>query len=1094
MAEKSTLQTLVSSIHSEDLLSDMELLPGSDPATPLQQVPSSQAATPYTSKVTAQLYTSLHQSRRAEAQARAHLESQHGLGLGLGLAGEAEASEVDLDTLAEELNHQLSTSVEASSYRKVRSDARPSWKGPERSAETLGGAGRTCNSPSLFQAAAVESRHIMEMQSVRSHLQSMLRSGDLDQGDATALGTFERKDDDSFESDSTTALLTARPLQELSPPGSLAGFEELFPRYTSLRLGRVHEQPSYTSPYLLKESLDKERARRKHCERQIQSLQHRILELQQQLAVATSADKKKDCMIEQLDKASLGPRKDRLASRLRARGRATWAAGLEQDTLAKVVEGWNRHEAERTAALHRLQAEKEAAEQALGKQKEKISETEGRLEQALSALGQEQQAAHLHCKGKEALEEEKASLSCSLEAERRRVRSLEAELDLEHRQQETLRAALEEQQRGWAQRERQLEQQRQALEEEGRAQLGREKEASQREAQKAADAQRALASLQAEMQGLQAELEAVRRERDSLKVEMSLVKARHEAQKVNLESELKVALEQRVTERLAEVHEDTLRQMSAMREQHRKQLLELSSHHEKELAAQLTQFKSDLAEREGRQRSLTEDYEHRLGKQQEEMQELQARYRRLEAQRAEMVSQFQAMMQAHWNEALRLLAGSSGSPQLCSKAQERVMPPDPDPASDLESPQPSDSLRKTQPVEALGSSQGAGDCGGAVWTTAAPLLPPPAQHNALRAAFTVPEKSAQDPCRPFLPLLPDPGRVSSEFSRVLNCSLLSQQGFQPLDPQVDAAVTGAGLTFHPENLAEHPFTDEADEAGMEGAADEGGALQSRSLESEGQGPVPQPDPHYYLRLVGAAALASAPLPGLPGGCVWEAQLGFAAEPNRTRCSGKPKALCERSVCDSFAQRQDEGPPDSPPQATHQTQLGTSYHERSTALWDPAQPPLSTIRIQPPSSSAVHKSKVSLPRAGLAHSNPDASSPPRQNPAREEGVLSPRQVAEVSRLLKQYQAKGRPVPSPEELYRYLRGIGAHGAETKSDGNLQTRRNLDSKLVEAMRKEVAPARRMGISGLPREKAPAKAGKKPGGVPASNPRTSRGGTVWR
>ncbi|XP_044273191.1 centrobin isoform X4 [Varanus komodoensis] len=811
MAEKSTLQTLVSSIHSEDLLSDMELLPGSDPATPLQQVPSSQAATPYTSKVTAQLYTSLHQSRRAEAQARAHLESQHGLGLGLGLAGEAEASEVDLDTLAEELNHQLSTSVEASSYRK---------------------------------AAAVESRHIMEMQSVRSHLQSMLRSGDLDQGppasgmrppksifrkelgprteagDATALGTFERKDDDSFESDSTTALLTARPLQELSPPGSLAGFEELFPRYTSLRLGRVHEQPSYTSPYLLKESLDKERARRKHCERQIQSLQHRILELQQQLAVATSADKKKDCMIEQLDK-----------------------------TLAKVVEGWNRHEAERTAALHRLQAEKEAAEQALGKQKEKISETEGRLEQALSALGQEQQAAHLHCKGKEALEEEKASLSCSLEAERRRVRSLEAELDLEHRQQETLRAALEEQQRGWAQRERQLEQQRQALEEEGRAQLGREKEASQREAQKAADAQRALASLQAEMQGLQAELEAVRRERDSLKVEMSLVKARHEAQKVNLESELKVALEQRVTERLAEVHEDTLRQMSAMREQHRKQLLELSSHHEKELAAQLTQFKSDLAEREGRQRSLTEDYEHRLGKQQEEMQELQARYRRLEAQRAEMVSQFQAMMQAHWNEALRLLAGSSGSPQLCSKAQERVMPPDPDPASDLESPQPSDSLRKTQPVEALGSSQGAGDCGGAVWTTAAPLLPPPAQHNALRAAFTVPEKSAQDPCRPFLPLLPDPGRVSSEFSRVLNCSLLSQQGFQPLDPQVDAAVTGAGLTFHPENLAEHPFTDEADEAGMEGAADEGGALQSRSLESEGQGPVPQPDPHYYLRLL-----------------------------------------------------------------------------------------------------------------------------------------------------------------------------------------------------------------------------------------------------
>lgn len=39
-----------------------------------------------------------------------------------------------------------------------------------------------------------------------------------------------------------------------------------------------------------------------HCERHIQSLQTRVLELQQQLAVAVAADHKKDLMIEQLDK------------------------------------------------------------------------------------------------------------------------------------------------------------------------------------------------------------------------------------------------------------------------------------------------------------------------------------------------------------------------------------------------------------------------------------------------------------------------------------------------------------------------------------------------------------------------------------------------------------------------------------------------------------------------------------------------------------------------------------------------------------------------------------------------------------------------
>ncbi|XP_061445302.1 centrobin isoform X2 [Rhineura floridana] len=923
MAERSVCRAFSSSVHSEDLLSDMELLPASAPTTPGQQVPGSQSGTPYTSKVTAQLYASLHQSRQAEAQARSHLEHQHGLGL----AREAEAPEVDLDTLAEELSHKLSASVEASAYRK---------------------------------GAAAESRHISEMENVRCHLQSMLRgSRDAAHGDAVALGTFERKEDDSFESDSTSALLNARPLQEVSPPGSLAGFEELFPRYTSLRLGQAHEHSSYADPHLLKDSLDKERARRKHCERHIQTLQNRILELQQQLAVALAADKKKDSMIEQLDK-----------------------------TLAKVVEGWNQHEAERMAALRRLQTAKEAADQALGRQKEKISEVEGRLEQALAALNREQQAASQHCKEKEVLEEEKATLSCNLEAERQHVRGLEAEWDLERRQHEGLRATLEEQQRAWAQRERQLEEQRQVLQEESRAQLEKEKAVAQREAQKAADAQRILASVQSEVQGLQGELEAVSRERDNLKMEMSLVKARYEAQKVKLESELKVALEQRVTERLAEIHEESLRQMSTMREQHRKQLMELSSHHDKELASQLAQFRSDQAEREERQRHLTEDYEGRISRQQEEIRELQARHRRLEVQRAEMMSQFQAMMQAHWNEALSLFAGGSASPQPCPKAQQQNAPSDPDLSSDLEFLQPSESL-KTQKVESFGSNQGAGDCEGLAWRQAVPLQPV-AQRSSSQGPPEAPEKSAQDAYRHLLPLLPDVGRLS-EFSHVFNYSLLSQQGFQQLEPQVDSTITG--LPFHSENLAEHPFTDDTDEAITEGAGNDGETLQQSSLERGVQ--VPQPDLSCYMRL-----------------------------------------LWDRSVNESAAQKQEEVSVDNPPHPPNQTQFGPSlsYHERSTALWDPTQPPVNTIHIQPRSHAAVHKTKVPLSKA------------------HEGGILSAKQVAEVSRLLKQYQAKGRPVPSPEELYKYLRGIGQNGTEAKGDGSLQARQNPDPRLLDAMRKEL------------------------------------------
>ncbi|XP_060111940.1 LOW QUALITY PROTEIN: centrobin [Heteronotia binoei] len=980
MAEKSACRTLNSSIHSEDLLSDMELLPASVPTTPAQPVPRSQPASPFTSKVTTQLYASLHQSRQAEAQARSHLEAQRSLNL----AREAEALEVDLDTLAEELSHRLSAGVEASAYRK---------------------------------SGATESRHISEMENVRCHLQRMLRSSrEPAHGDSLAAGTFERKDDDSFESDSTAALLNARPLQEASPPGSVARFEELFPRYSSLHLGQAREPSSYADPHFLKDCLDKEQARRKHCERHIQALQDRLLELQQQLAVAISADKKKDGMIEQLDK-----------------------------TLAKVVEGWNRHEAERTETLRRLQTEKEAAVQALGRHKEVRVCTEGRLEETLSALSQQQQAASLCRQEKEMLEEEKASLSRSLEAEGQRVRNLEADRDLERRQHEALRATLEEQQRSWAQRERQLEQQCHALQEESRAQLDKEKAAAQREGQKAADAQRVLASVQTEVQGLESELEAMRRERDGLKMEISLVKARYESQKVKLESELKVVLEQQVTERLAEVHEESLRQMSAMREQHRKQLLDLGSHHEKELSGQLAQFKSDLAEREERHRHLIEEYEGRVSRQQEELRELQGRCRRLDAQRAEMVAQFQAMMQAHWNEALRLFA--CVSPQSCSKGTQQDALPSSVPASELECPQLSEALKKDQKVGSLGNIRGTGDCKGAGCTQAVPLHPVTQHNSVLQASLEGPEKAALGHCRSFLPLVPDMGNLSSEFSHIFNCSFLSQPGFQHLEPQMDQTGTAGGLSLYPENLAEHPFTDVTEETTAEAVGSEGDTPQRSSLESGSQ-PLP-PEWHQYMRL-----------------------------------------LLEQSANDNWAQKQEGISGENPPRPMEQSQLGTSMscHEQSTTLWDPVRASISAIRIQPTNNSAVHKTKVPLPKAGLAYAGLEASGTQKMTPGHEAGILNPKQVAEISRLLKQYQAKGKPVPSTEELYGYL-----HSSEMKGDGNVQTRRSFDVRLTEAMRKETAPTRRVGL-GREKPHSTSKAGRKLSGVPASSVRNSKGGGVWR
>uniref|UniRef100_A0AC11CSU6 Centrobin, centriole duplication and spindle assembly protein n=1 Tax=Ovis aries TaxID=9940 RepID=A0AC11CSU6_SHEEP len=567
-----------SPLRAKDLLSESSEAPG------LNQV---------SSEVTSQLYTSLHLSRQAESTARAQLYLP---------AASPPPHEV-LDGLAQELSHSLSLGLENNVKKKDGS------------------------------------KHIFEMESVRGQLQSMLQtSRDAAYRDPPIPGAdSERREEDSFDSDSTATLLNTRPLQGLSPSSSAQAFEELFPRYTSLRPGPSLNPPDFQG---LRDALDSEHTRRKHCERHIQNLQTRVLELQQQLAVAVTADRKKDIMIEQLDK-----------------------------TLARVVEGWNRHEAERTEVLRGLQEERQAAELTRSKQQETVTRLEQSLSEAMEALSREQEGARLQQREKETLEEERQALTLSLELEQQRCRVLQEERDearagqlSEHRQLETLQVALEEERRSWAQQEHQLKERYQALQEENQAQLEREKGNTQREAQAAREAQQQLALVQSEVRRLEGELDTARRERDALQLEMSLVQARYESQRIQMESELAVQLEQRVTERLAQAQESSLRQAASLRDHHRKQLQELNGQHQQELSTQLAQFKVEIAEREERQQQVAQDYELRLAREQARVRELQSGNQQLEEQRVELVERLQAMLQAHWEEVTRLLSTTTLPP------------------------------------------------------------------------------------------------------------------------------------------------------------------------------------------------------------------------------------------------------------------------------------------------------------------------------------------------------------------------------------------------------------------------------------------------
>ncbi|XP_072796489.1 centrobin isoform X3 [Vicugna pacos] len=569
-------------------------------------------------------------------------------------------------------------------------------------------------------------------------------------GDApTPSADSEGREEDSFDSDCTATLLNTRPLQDLSPSSSAQALEDLFPRYASLRPGPPLNPPDFQG---LREALDSEHTRRKHCERHIQSLQTRVLELQQQLAVAVTADRKKDIMIEQLDK-----------------------------TLARVVEGWNRHEAERTEVLRGLQEERQAAELTRSKQQETVTRLEQSLSEAVEALNREQESARLQQQERETLEEERQALTLSLELEQQRCRALQDERDearagqlSECRQLETLQVALEEERQTRAQQEHQLKERYQALQEESQAQLEREKGNTQRESQAAREAQQQLALVQSEVRRLEGDLDTARRERDALQLEMSLVQARYESQRIQMESELAVQLEQRVTERLAQAQESSLRQAASLREHHRKQLQELNGQHQQELSTQLAQFKVEMAEREERQQQVAQDYELRLAREQARVRELQSGNQQLEEQRVELVERLQAMLQAHWEEANQLLS----SP---------LLPPNPTvPPVSPSSPGPQE-LEKGERR---------------MWT-----VPPVAV--ALKPVLQQ-SREAREELPGVLPVLCSP---SPDLSLLLGPTFQSQHSFQPLEPKPDLTSSSAEAfsavgTFHPDHRAERPFPEE----------------------------------------------------------------------------------------------------------------------------------------------------------------------------------------------------------------------------------------------------------------------------------------------
>ncbi|XP_058266899.1 centrobin isoform X1 [Hemibagrus wyckioides] len=609
-----------------DVLSGVESLASSflPPAVSLPSclsLPVSCSSSPLSSsrQVTARLYSSLQHSQEQEIrghQADSHATRQVSFNVTSPLVTmTTSAPSVHSDRLNE--SQEVESGLSACSF----SDLKISGMEEEES------GGRITEEMDLNPQSSIKllsgRRHIEEMENVRSHLQTILRARATDTSELLPSALQHLQD----ESDTTSQLIS--------------GVEELFPRYSRLRAD-FDSAPfhSVSELQLIRESLERERARRKHLEQQLLAVQNKALGLQQQLSLAVSADRKKDIMIEQLDK-----------------------------TLEKVVEGWRRHEKEKSEGVRRLQEEKEAAESTQQKQREALACVEKSLSEAAETLDKERKHNEELQNTNKQLECDKVELHVCVGELEQEVEHLRAEVEEKKAETERLQTQSQDLQQQLEQHKLEAKHTHTHMQQELTLltqQLETERERVGQEVQLREEAQ-------SRLQQLQQDLEETRRERDATRVDRALDQARFEAQRSQWEVELRLSVEQQVTERLATIQEENTNATAKLREQHRKQLLDLSARHERELSVQSDEFRAQLKGRDCRQHQLTLDFSNKMAELQKELVSMETSKRRLETQREELVARLQGMMRSHWAEALRLLTNQEQIEELLSPSSLREM-------------------------------------------------------------------------------------------------------------------------------------------------------------------------------------------------------------------------------------------------------------------------------------------------------------------------------------------------------------------------------------------------------------------------------------
>ncbi|XP_065193983.1 mucin-2-like [Sycon ciliatum] len=381
---------------------------------------------------------------------------------------------------------------------------------------------------------------------------------------------------------------------------------------------------------LLRQSVERERLRRKTCEKKIHGLHEKLLGTQQQLAMALAQRRKRESMLQQLDK-----------------------------NLVKLASGWQEREGKSAKVTQRLAERLDQLKVEKMQQAEVLEQTRLQLTHNQQSLQEERKRAETARQSLAAevqrLSSEHAATMHQLAAEREHSAQLDVQLG------EALSRGSEHEQR-----HRELEMwvnefKARKTDEEGTA-LKEEKEHHRLQEE---SLHKQIQTLKAEMENrdqqlghVKDELSCVQQERDKLIVDHAVEIAKTQATADKALEQARQQLDRQMVDKTSQWKEELLTAETHLREHNRSMLEDVQSQHHKEIQAVTNQYKKELSDMDTQLNTIEKKYTEKLLTAQKALQAEMTAKQNIAQEKSLLSVELQEMLRKQCDDVIQILSAS----------------------------------------------------------------------------------------------------------------------------------------------------------------------------------------------------------------------------------------------------------------------------------------------------------------------------------------------------------------------------------------------------------------------------------------------------